>query len=124
MKITYRGWCGHFILADRCLFRLNTLIEHNDIKVVVSTVGNLHSKDGAYEVIGVDRHYETACFRAMDDDQYLEIDAQKQLDYFDGFSIDDYKDRTDYDNIANEMHERIVSQVVEDIKTGKLKGGE
>ena len=122
MKITYRGWGGHFCCAERCLFRLNTLIEQDDIKIIVSTVGNMWSDE--LEMIGADRHYETLCFRAYYDGEYWGTDGQNQLDYFDDFSINDYKDRTDYDNIANEMHEKIVAQVVEDIKTGKLKGGD
>lgn len=40
VRITYRGWPGHYCSARYCIFRLNTLIEVGDVRVVVSTVGN------------------------------------------------------------------------------------
>jgi hypothetical protein len=76
MKITTteRGWGGHFICADKCRFRRNTLISvDGKPKYVVSTVGNMRDRDtGEIEEIGYDRHYETMAFGAFKDGAYFD----------------------------------------------------
>jgi hypothetical protein len=61
---TERGWGGHFICADRCLFRRNTLLHNTDTgaKIVISTVGLMKGPDGGIEAIGWERYYETMAF--------------------------------------------------------------
>lgn len=55
---------GHFILGDRCHFRLNTYVGN----YIVSTVGELPkiNNDGRdFENIGAGRKYETFVFKAQ-----------------------------------------------------------
>lgn len=70
MKKTYKSkwvWmphAGHFILGDKCKFRMATYVG----KYIVSTVGELKSRgdsgENGWGRIGSDRTYETFVFKA------------------------------------------------------------
>ena len=109
-KITERGWGGHFICANRCRFRRNTLVEDKDIKVVVSTVGLMESllKDGEFETIGFNRHYETMAFMANNDGRYWDADVGKQVYFESPWTISEI----DADDKANNMHDKVVREIV------------
>ena len=68
---TERGWQGHFICA--CTFHLNTLLDLDGFKVVVSTVGayipalDLGKEGKRYDTIGHNRFYETMAFESSYD---------------------------------------------------------
>lgn len=85
VKVTYRGWPGHYILGDRCVFHLNTLLEAGQARVVVSSVGNLRSQghlSHASEPIGslVNPHYfETKAFWAQEKDGYWEAATSNEI---------------------------------------------
>ena len=110
-----RGWAGHFICANRCRFRRNTLLTYKDIRIVVSTVG-LMECDGKIETIGHNRHFETMAFHAdKNDKRYFDADVSKQV-YFDSeWAIAE----PNADDRANEMHEAVVLEI-----TNKLLAGE
>src|SRR5690625_2999714 len=77
-----RGWAGHFICSDSCRFRRNTLLTYKDIRIVVSTVG-LMERDGKFETIGHNRHFETMAFHSdPTDTRYYDANVSKQV-YFD-----------------------------------------
>ncbi len=131
VKITERGWAGHFICADSCNFRRNTLLEYNDKKWIVSTVGampqseitkkysKLCSEDG-FVKIGVNRYYETMAFTAKPvknekgDIIYYDADVTKPI-YFNSGDMKS-KHTFETDKQANEMHDKVVEELIKKIK--------
>ena len=113
MKITERGWAGHFICANRCRFRRNTLIEGNGRRVVISTVGAFFIDDVMREIGAGGRYYETMAFAAKDEAGYVEADVSDQLGFDSPWSIcasSPKKLPADVDNTANEMHDAVVAE--------------
>lgn len=113
IKVTERGWAGHFVAAGGCRFRRNTLIESGRKKIVVSTVGLYYPSYATKgpEIIGFDRYYETMAFKAQKEGAYWEADVTKQLDFESNWALDYFNDSSDND--ANEMHDTVVAEFVE-----------
>ena len=119
MKIlkTERGWAGHFIGSDYCLFRRNTLLEYKDIKIVVSTVGLYQDPlTKEFTQIGLDRYFETMAFHAdKDDKRYFDADVSKQIYFKSKWTINEIN----ADDKANEMHEKVVEEISEKLENGE-----
>ncbi len=123
VKVTERGWAGHFICADRCRFRRNTLISYKDINIVVSTVGLMEKsehwrKEGEsrFEKIGLERYFETMAFHSdKADKRYLDADVSKQVDFNSDWSINEM----DADDKANDMHDVVVKEISERLLNGE-----
>ena len=123
VKVTERGWAGHFICCDRCLFRRNTLLEYKDKKWIISTVGAFRNRENKMDSIGHRRWYETMAFEAIEDRGYIEADIMKQI-YFDsewGIWGDSWEEVCDNcndtpDNVANDMHDKVVNELIDKIK--------
>lgn len=131
VKRTERGWAGHFIFSKDCLFRRNTLLEYGDKKWVVSTVGCQRARmtvpgvwnENEIVTIGADRWYETMAFEAEKTSQYHDADVLKEIEFESEWGIwgktwDEVLENTDYlpDLAANEMHEKVVEELMEMIK--------
>jgi len=116
IKTIERGWAGHFICANRCRFRRNTLIDAGETKIVVSTVGLMESLNGdSFEKIGSGRYYETMAFHTnKEDTRYHDIDVEKQISFESEWAINEI----DADDKANEMHDNVVREIVDEIKNG------
>ena len=117
-KIIERGWGGHFICAERCLFRRNTLIDFGRKKIVVSTVGmmrDIHGEDGSFDTIGAGgRYYETMAFRARKEGPYWDADVGKQIYFKSEWAIcaNSLKELPPAsDNLANDMHDAVVAEL-------------
>ena len=121
VKRTERGWGGHFICADRCLFRRNTLLEYEDIKIVVSTVGlmqDIHHEDKTerhFEQVGLDRYFETMVFHAdPKDTRYHDADVSREISFNSNWAID----KIDADDEANDMHDAVVQEISDELACG------
>jgi hypothetical protein len=116
-KITERGWAGHFICADRCTFRRNTLLDFGRKKIIISTVGMMrdNEKDGNFYTIGAGgRYYETMAFHAKKEGPYWDIDVSRQISFKSEWAIcaGSLKELPrDADNKANDMHDTVVSEL-------------
>lgn len=125
MKIRYkeRGWPGHFILGNKCLYHRNTLVSSEDIAVVVSTVGNmvLDDKKGVEEV-GLNRIYETMVFVAKYKNNYHEADVSKEVsNTTSNWYLSKHELRKDSDNQADDMHDAMVKEVAELIRINDVQ---
>lgn len=126
VKRTERGWGAHFIAADYCRFRRNTLLEYRDRKWIVSTVGNyIPAFKTEPTTIGFTRWYETMVFEAEMQNGYIDADVCKQIDIDNDWGIwgetweEVMKTYRTPDNAANNMHERIVDEMTEKIQRGQ-----
>jgi hypothetical protein len=115
VKRTERGWAGHYICADRCRFRRNTLLECGDVRIVVSTVGLL-VVNGKYETVGHDRHFETMAFHAAYDGRYWDADVSRQVQFKSAWMIPE----VDADDQANDMHEAVVAELTANLQYGAI----
>jgi len=116
IKITERGWPGHYICAAECLFRRNTLVSCEEINIVVSTVGMYVLNDKVMP-IGINRYYETMVFHSKKEDKkYHDADVSKQI-YFDSpwRIVKPYNDLA-----ANKMHNTVVSEIKQKIQKEEL----
>ena len=119
IKRTERGWAGHFICANRCRFRRNTLLEYEDKKIVVSTVGLMedYHNEGKFDVIGFNRHFETMAFYAdLTDTRYYDADVTQEIHFDSEWAISEI----DADDRANDMHENVVAELSKKLIRGEL----
>lgn len=127
VKRTERGWAGHFILGDKCRFRRNTLLEYGDRKWIVSTVGNLVAMNPLTQnrevmEIGHQRWYETMAFEATDKVGYLDADVSKEIAFESEWGIwdetwhDVIEKYPQIDDVANNMHEKVVAELTRKIR--------
>ena len=117
VKRTERGWAGHFICSDRCLFRRNTLLEFGYMKIVVSTVGN-YVYDCRLQEIGAGRCFETMVFHAdKEDTKYFDADITKDVEVESSCIISE----KGADDKANEMHELVVDEIMYKMRHGLIQ---
>jgi len=127
-RVTEQGWPGHFVLADQCGFRRNTLIEKFDAfgncnRFIVSTVGKMtNHTTNKVEKIGLDQYYETLVFCAKKIDGYWEADVSNEIYWSDEdlgnikVVVNDFNNDTDLE--ANKMHDDVVNYLCLKLRKG------
>lgn len=122
---TERGWAGHLIVADKCRFRRNTLLENNGDRIVVSTVGG-YVPHRQLETIGASgRYYETMAFKAKKDGEYWEADIFEQVSFESEWAICAESPEAlpdDVDNRADQMHEAVVAELSNKLASKDSRG--
>lgn len=124
VKITYRGWPGHFCCSMNCVFRLNTLIEYGNKRVVVSTVGQMYKdvndREKGYDTIGCGRFYETmafwACKEKTPNGEFWDADVSKQVSFSSKWCWEKLEDELN----AQNGHEKVVREIAKKLEKGKL----
>ena len=123
VNVIERGWAGHFMFADRCLFRRNTLLEYKGIKWIVSTVGNYRNSKNRIDSIEHCKWYETMAYEAKEKNGSIEANVEKKI-YFNskcGIWGDSWEEvckncNDAPDNTANDMHDKVVGELIDKIK--------
>jgi hypothetical protein len=115
LKITERGFAGHFCASSSCYFRRNTLVEYGNKRVVVSTVGNYHPPHslGEDKEIGCGRFYETMAFEAKYVAPYWEADVSKEFHFKSNWILNELNFETDLK--ADQMHDKVVKEISKSI---------
>ena len=126
VNVTERGWAGHLIVANKCLFRRNTLLEYKNKKWVVSTVGAYRNYENKIDSIGYRRWYETMAFEGQEENGFIEANVGEEISFDSEWGIwgDSWEEVCDNchgtpDNAANDMHDKVVSELIDKIKEQK-----
>ena len=122
LKITERGFAGHFCASQHCLYHRNTLIEYGDKRIVVSTVGNyqppyLKDKSKKSDIdnqIGYGRYYETMAFKAKWEEPYWEAEVSSEIPFESDWTVNELE--FDSDAKADIMHDNVVKELSKTIK--------
>jgi hypothetical protein len=79
LKITERGYAGHFCASSQCRYTRNTLVEFPDgHKIVLSAIGN-YCPNVLIERINSDSYYEIMIFDAEYESPYWESNIGCQI---------------------------------------------
>lgn len=120
VKRTERGWAGHFVCAQRCIFRRNTLLEFEGRAIVVSTVGAMRDPldESRFEEIHIGRHFETMAFEGQKYGLYIDADISKPVRFDSPWYVADLDDL-----VANDQHEAIVDELIGKLEAGTIEAG-
>lgn len=121
IKRTERGWCGYIQGYQYCLFRRNTLIEYNNKKIVIATLGNFIDPF-RWKVMPLkdDIWYESIAGYAIDSNGYWDINPQDiipiRCKHTISGTLDHIVEKIGTPDIyANKIHEDVVNEMIDRI---------
>lgn len=117
ITITERGWQAHLCVV--CLYHRNTLLEYEDKKIIVSTVGHYKDPNGKVEKIGINHYYETMVFEAQLEEGYWDINVTKKVYPDSNWYLSNHY--YDADLKAEEMHNNIVKEISQKLIENKIE---
>lgn len=74
--------------------------------------------NGKINEIGYNRYYETMAFKAKYEKPYWESDVSKEVPFDSEWMLNEKERESDVK--ANEMHEAVVSEIIDKLTTGEL----
>ena len=111
LLIKEQGWAGHYCLAEKCLFRRNTVVSYGNKHLIVSTVGNCILDNKLHFIRSEEVVYETLVFNAVLNNGYWEPDSGELKSYL--LKLSDYGGNNTGDILANNMHEKMIDWIKE-----------
>lgn len=117
VKLIERGWQGHLCVI--CLYHRNTLLEYEDKKIIVSTVGHYRDPNGIVVSISGNNYYETKVFEAQLEKGYWDMNIAREVYPDSNWRIPDHN--YDADLKAEEMHNKIVKEMTQKLLKNKIE---
>jgi len=117
-----RGWAGHYICADRCLFRRNTRLFNDKISIIVSSVGLMKDfeDETKFQQIGLNTMVFHSILRTNSDDKrYHDADVKRgEISFESPWMISEIN----ADDRMNKQHDVVVLEIEERILSGEFDG--
>lgn len=119
IKRIERGWCGYIKGHQYCLFRRNTILEYDNKKIVIATLGNyINPFEYCNTPIYDDVWYLTIAGHAVEKNGYWEIDGDgqipiKSIHEIRGTEEEIFNKYPLIDLSANRMHETAVEEMMD-----------
>lgn len=117
IEVIERGWVGHFCKGDHCRFHRNTLLQYENKRLNVSTIGLLTIGGCVLPLDGKTRYFETRVFGVMkisglwlaDPDKELFVKSKTELSFNSSIEM-----HLGVWGLGDDLHNMVVEEVKRD----------